>query len=165
MPFIPHTADDIEKMLATIQVDSIHDLFDEIPADLQIPTVNLPKGLSESEIARLMSDRARLDTPLINFAGAGAYDHHIPSAVWQIATRGEFYSAYTPYQAEASQGTLQLLYEYQSMMCALLAMDCSNASLYDGATACVEASLLSTRAYPNRPKKVIVPRTPPPSLP
>ena len=95
----------------------------------------VPPGLSEMEVTRLMHERAEQDGRWLNFVGAGAYEHHIPAAVWQIATRGEFYSAYTPYQAEASQGTLQLLYEYQTMMTSLTGMDVTNASLYDGATA------------------------------
>ena len=111
------------------------------------------------DIARLMQARARADGQPLCFIGAGAYDHHIPAAVWQIAARGEFYSAYTPYQAEASQGTLQLLYEFQSMMTALTALDVSNASLYDGASALAEAVLMAVRA--NRKAKssrVLVPR-------
>lgn len=159
MPFIPHTSEDINQMLATIGINDVRALFDEIPAGIQIPVVNLPDGLSELAITRLMKECAKADKPLSVFAGAGAYEHHIPAAVWQLVGRGEFYSAYTPYQAEASQGTLQLLYEYQSMMCALMAMDCSNASLYDGATACAEAALLAVRAHPSRPKKILVPRT------
>ena len=98
------------------------------------------------EVVRLLTERAAQDGRLQNFIGAGAYEHHIPAPVWAIATRGEFYSAYTPYQAEASQGTLQLIYEYQSMMCALTGMDVSNASLYDGASALAEACLMAVRA-------------------
>ena len=98
------------------------------------------------QIGRLMAERAARDGRQLNFIGAGAYDHHVPAAVWAIVTRGEFYSAYTPYQAEASQGTLQLLYEYQSMMTSLTGMDASNASLYDGATALAEACLMAVRA-------------------
>ena len=103
-------------------------------------------ALSEMEIARLMTERAAIDGRPLNFIGAGAYEHHIPAPVWAIATRGEFYSAYTPYQAEASQGTLQLIYEYQSMMCALTGMEVSNASLYDGASALAEACLMAVRS-------------------
>jgi glycine dehydrogenase subunit 1 len=107
-----------------------------------------------------MQSRARKDGHGVCFIGAGAYDHHIPAAVWQITTRGEFYSAYTPYQAEASQGTLQLLYEYQSMMTALMDMDVSNASLYDGATGVAEAILMAIRGNrKSKSKRVLMPRT------
>jgi glycine dehydrogenase subunit 1 len=161
MPFIPHTEDDVAAMLAAIGADSIEDLFDEIPLDLRAGELkSVPPALSEMEVGRLLAARAREDGQPLCFIGAGAYDHHIPAAVWQIATRGEFYSAYTPYQAEASQGTLQLLYEFQSMMTALTAMDVSNGSLYDGASALAEAILMAVRA--NRrctTGRVLVPRT------
>ena len=133
MPFIPHTEEEVQAMLADIGASSIDDLFDEIPEGLIVTEDDLksiPQGLPEMDVARLMQSRARKDGHGVCFIGAGAYDHHIPAAVWQITTRGEFYSAYTPYQAEASQGTLQLLYEYQSMMTSLMDMDVSNASLY-----------------------------------
>ncbi len=147
MPFIPHTADDVRDMLATVGAPSIDALFDEIPAALRCGDLaGVPPALSEMLIGRLMSERAAQDGRLLNFIGAGAYEHHVPAAVWAIVTRGEFYSAYTPYQAEASQGTLQLLYEYQSMMASLTGMDASNASLYDGATAVAEACLMAVRA-------------------
>ncbi|MGB3135022.1 MAG: aminomethyl-transferring glycine dehydrogenase subunit GcvPA [Candidatus Macondimonas sp.] len=147
MPFIPHTADDVQAMLAAIGVPEIASLFDEIPASLRWTRVEgVPPGLPEMAINRLMRERAARDAADLCFLGAGAYEHHIPAAVWEIATRGEFYSAYTPYQAEASQGTLQLIYEYQSMMTALMAMDVSNASLYDGASALAEAVLMALRA-------------------
>ena len=146
MPFIPHTEKDKQEMLETIGVDSIDDLFSEIPAKLKIKTLeNVPKALSEMEISRLMRERAKLDGLPMCFLGAGAYDHHIPAAVWEITTRGEFYSAYTPYQAEASQGTLQVIYEYQTMITELTGLDVSNASLYDGASALAEASLMAVR--------------------
>jgi glycine dehydrogenase subunit 1 len=152
MPYVPHTETDREQMLARIGVTGIDALFDEIPAALRIDALEgVPSGLSEAEISRLMSERAASDTGITCFIGAGAYDHYIPAAVWDLATRGEFYSAYTPYQAEASQGTLQLIYEYQSMMAALTAMDVSNASLYDGATAFAEACLMAVRG--NRKKR------------
>jgi glycine dehydrogenase subunit 1 len=111
------------------------------------------------EIGQLMQKRSRADGQPLCFIGAGAYEHHIPAAVWQIATRGEFYSAYTPYQAEASQGTLQVLYEFQSMMTALTALDASNASLYDGASALAEAVLMAVRANRKcKTRRVLVPR-------
>ena len=159
MAYIPHTPDDIAGMLKVIGAGSIEDLFDEIPAALRAGTLSLPAPLSEMEIARLMSQRAALDGRPLNFIGAGAYEHHIPAPVWAITTRGEFYSAYTPYQAEASQGTLQLIYEYQSMVCALTGMEVSNASLYDGASALAEACLMAVRA--NRgstSRRILMPR-------
>lgn len=152
MPFIPHTEDDVREMLATIGVPSIEALFDEIPAELRAQELTqVPAALSEMEIGQLMQTRAAQDGRRLNFIGAGAYEHHIPAAVWAIVTRGEFYSAYTPYQAEASQGTLQLLYEYQTMMASLTGLAVSNASLYDGASALSEACLMAVRA--NRKSK------------
>jgi glycine dehydrogenase subunit 1 len=161
MPFIPHTEDDIRDMLGAIGVDSIDALFDEIPAELRCGELEaIPTGLPEMDLARLMTARAREDGQPLCFIGAGAYDHHIPAAVWQLTTRGEFYTAYTPYQAEASQGTLQLLYEYQSMMTALTAMDVSNASLYDGASALAEAVLMAVRANrKSKSNRILLPRT------
>jgi len=146
MPFIPHTEDDIRDMLQRIGAGSIEDLFQEIPPQLRAPPLaGIPDGLPEMDVARLMQERAARDGAPLNFIGAGAYEHHIPAAVWQIATRGEFYSAYTPYQAEASQGTLQLIYEYQTMVSRLTGMEVSNASLYDGASALAEAVLMAVR--------------------
>lgn len=161
MPFIPHTKDDIQSMLATIGANSIDALFDEIPASLRIAGLEgIPPGLSEMEIGRLMSERARLDGRPLSFLGAGAYEHHIPSAVWAITTRGEYYSAYTPYQAEASQGTLQLIYEYQTMISSLTGMQVSNASLYDGGSAVAEAALMAVRAHrKSKSLRVIIPTT------
>jgi glycine dehydrogenase subunit 1 len=161
MPFIPHTPADVADMLAVIGVSSIEDLFDEIPQALKVTALSrVPPAMSEMQVARLMSERAAQDGRPLSFLGAGAYEHHIPAAVWAIATRGEFYSAYTPYQAEASQGTLQVIYEYQSMMCALTGMEVSNASVYDGASSLAEACLTAIRA--NRgssSRRVLVPRT------
>ncbi|MGB5562317.1 MAG: aminomethyl-transferring glycine dehydrogenase subunit GcvPA [Sedimenticolaceae bacterium] len=161
MPFIPHTEEDVRHMLDVIGVDQIDDLFDEIPADLRAKELeHVPVGMSEMEVSALMAARARVDGQPVCFIGAGAYDHHIPAAVWQIATRGEYYSAYTPYQAEASQGTLQLLYEYQSMMTALMAMDVSNASLYDGASGLAEAVLMAVRVNrKSKSRRILVPRS------
>lgn len=161
MPFIPHTEEDVREMLAAIGADSIEALFDEIPAELRNARLSqVPEGVSEMEIARIMQARAAEDGQPLCFAGAGAYEHHIPAAVWELTTRGEFYSAYTPYQAEASQGTLQLLYEYQSMMAGLTGMDVSNASLYDGASALAEAILMAVRSNrKSKSKRILVPRT------
>src|SRR5438105_1848341 len=159
--FIPPTDADVAAILATIGVAGIEDLFDGIPADLRVKSLaGVPPELNEMQIGRLMSERARADGRPLCFIGAGAYEHHIPAAVWALTTRGEFYSAYTPYQAEASQGTLQLIYEYQTMMASLTGMEVSNASLYDGASAVAEASLMAVRA--NRKSKslrILVPRT------
>jgi len=147
MPFIPHTRADTEEMLAAIGADDIDDLFDEIPAELRIDSLDaVPEAMTEMEITRLMRDRAAMDGAPLCFIGAGAYEHHIPQAVWDIATRGEYYSAYTPYQAEASQGTLQTIYEYQSMITALTGLPISNASLYDGASGLAEAALMAVRS-------------------
>jgi len=161
MPFIPHTDDDVKEMLNAIGVSSIEDLFDEIPTELRAKGLNtVPDGLNEMDVARLMRDRAGQDERSLCFAGAGAYEHHIPAAVWELTTRGEFYSAYTPYQAEASQGTLQLLYEYQTMMAGLTGMDVSNASLYDGASSLAEAILMAVRANrKSSSKRILMPRS------
>lgn len=159
MPFIPHTEEDVAEMLASIGAKTIEELFDEIPKELVSDQLTgIPPGLSEMEITRLMMERATKDGFYQNFIGAGAYEHHIPAAVWQITTRGEFYSSYTPYQAEASQGTLQLLYEYQSMMASLTGMDVSNASMYDGATALAEAALMAVRSHKTS-RRILIPQT------
>jgi glycine dehydrogenase subunit 1 len=161
MAFIPHTEADVAAMLAAIGVSRIEDLFDEIPPELRVKSLpGVPDALNEMEVGRLMGERARTDGLTLSFLGAGAYEHHIPAAVWAITTRGEFYSAYTPYQAEASQGTLQLIYEFQSMMARLTLMDVANASMYDGASATAEAALMAVRA--NRKSKsarILVPLT------
>src|SRR5512145_2431410 len=157
MPFIPHSEADIRDMLASIGAANIDALFDEIPPALRSGRLTqVPAGMNEMQVTRLMSERAAQDAPLLNFIGAGAYEHHIPAAVWQIVTRGEFYTAYTPYQAEASQGTLQVLYEYQTMMASLTGMDVSNASLYDGASGLAEAILMAVRAHKTS-RKVLLP--------
>jgi glycine dehydrogenase subunit 1 len=159
MPYIPHTAADVSDMLSVIGVGSVEELFDEIPEALKARVLQgLPDALCEMEVARLLTERAAADGHLLNFIGAGAYEHHIPAPVWAIATRGEFYSAYTPYQAEASQGTLQLIYEYQSMICALTGMQAANASLYDGASALAEACLMAIRAKAAS-RRILMPRT------
>jgi glycine dehydrogenase subunit 1 len=160
MAFIPHTPEDVARMLEVIGVQSIEDLFDEIPAELRAGALGVPPAMGEMEVGRLLTERAARDGRPLNFIGAGAYEHHIPAPVWAITTRGEFYSAYTPYQAEASQGTLQLIYEYQSMICALTGMEVSNASLYDGASALAEASLMAVRANrASNSRRILLPRS------
>ncbi len=146
-------------MLRVIGIDRIEQLFDEIPAELRAHALGgVPPALDEMQVMRLMRARASADREHAVYIGAGAYEHHIPSAVWQIATRGEYYTSYTPYQAEASQGTLQLLYEYQSMMASLTDLDVTNASLYDGASALAEAALMAVRLHKSG-KRIFVPRT------
>jgi glycine dehydrogenase subunit 1 len=152
MPFVPHTEADVTAMLAEIGVADIETLFDEIPTHLANGSLEqVPPGRSELAMLQLMGERAAMDEGYACFLGGGSYDHHIPAAVWDITSRGEFMTAYTPYQAEASQGTLQLIYEYQSMMAALTGMDVSNASVYDGASGLAEAMLMALRG--NRKNK------------
>src|SRR3989338_148797 len=159
MTFIPHTEQDIQSMLASIGAKNIDALFDEIPAALRSGKLTaVGDGLNEMQVTRLMRERAAQDAQPLNFIGAGAYEHHIPAAVWEIATRGEFYTAYTPYHAEASQGTLQVLYEYQTMIASLTGMDASNASLYDGASGLAEAILMAVRAHKTS-RRVLLPAT------
>ncbi|MEQ8858345.1 MAG: aminomethyl-transferring glycine dehydrogenase subunit GcvPA [Pseudomonadales bacterium] len=147
MPFIPHTADEERAMLTEIGVDTIEALFDEIPADMRAGVLNhVPPGVSEMEMRRDLADRAARDDAGLCFLGAGCYDHYVPGAVWDLTSRGEFMTAYTPYQAEASQGTLQLIYEFQTMMANLTGLDVSNASVYDGASGLAEAVLMAVRA-------------------
>lgn len=146
MSFIPHTPEETQEMLDVIGVQQIEELFDEIPQSIRIDGFDkIPTALTEMELTRLMQARSAQDKVYLNFIGAGAYEHHIPAAVWELASRGEFLTAYTPYQAEASQGTLQLLYEFQTMIANLMAMEVSNASLYDGASALAEAILMAVR--------------------
>jgi glycine dehydrogenase subunit 1 len=148
---------EVRAMLETIGVDRVEQLFDEIPPELRTEQLTgVPETVSEMEVARLMNARAARDGMPLSFLGAGAYEHHIPAAVWEIVTRGEFYSAYTPYQAEASQGTLQVVYEYQTMMANLMAMDVSNASLYDGASGLAEACLMAVRAQRKASRRILV---------
>jgi len=161
MPFIPHTANDVQQMLAEIDSPSIESLFDEIPKNLRKElSTKIPEGLSELAVVKLMREYAEQDVSSLCFIGAGAYEHYIPAAVWDIVGRGEYMTAYTPYQAEASQGTLQLLYEYQTMMASLTGMDVSNASMYDGASALAEAVLMAVRANrQTKSRRILVPKT------
>ena len=152
MPFVPHTSSQVQDMLRRLGAGSVLDLYGEIPGTLlrNEPPRIFP-GLDEAGVGRIARDRARRNEPLLCFAGGGAYEHHIPAAIWDIAARGEFYSNYTPYQPEAAQGSLQLTYEYQTMIAGLTGMDVANASLYDGATAFAEACLMAVRC--NRKSK------------
>jgi glycine dehydrogenase subunit 1 len=140
--FAPHTPSEIEEMLSAIGLSSLDGLFDQIPPTVRLDgRLGLPDGVSELEIVedlRRLAARNRDLDEVVCFAGAGAYDHYIPSVVWALAARSEFSTAYTPYQPELSQGVLQALFEFQSMVCELTGMEVSNASLYDGATALVE---------------------------
>jgi len=158
MPFIPHTDAELTAMLTEIGLTDPNDLWDEIPKHLRLKhLLPLPEALSEQALLRLLSERAARDSYQLNFIGAGAYEHHIPAAVWDIAGRGEWLTAYTPYQAEASQGTLQMLYEYQTMMADLTGMDAANASLYEGASALAEAALMAVRAQTRDAKRILIP--------
>lgn len=149
--YCPHTPQEIQEMLAAIGVKSIEELFAPIPAELRAKTFNLPPGMSEFEAyAALQSLAADNEQNLSLFIGAGFYDHLIPAVVDHLAGRAEFYTAYTPYQPECSQGTLQALFEYQSAICRLTGLEVSNASLYDGATALAEAALMAMRVTGRR---------------
>jgi glycine dehydrogenase subunit 1 len=159
MKFIPHTDADRREMLATIGVDSIDALFDVVPAQKRFPTLNLPEPLTEMEaMGELKSIAAANDSAddFVSFLGAGAYHHYIPSGVDAILRRGEYYTAYTPYQPEISQGTLQAIFEYQSLIVGLTGMEVSNASHYDGATALAEAVNMARVIHRGTRKKVIL---------
>jgi glycine dehydrogenase subunit 1 len=159
MSYIPHTEIERQQMLATIGATTIEDLFDAVPASHRFPKIDIPAPLSEMEIAAEMQALAEANEHAGDFAlfrGAGAYHHFIPSIVNHILLRGEFYTAYTPYQPEMSQGTLQATYEYQSMMCALTGMDAANASHYDGATSLAEAVTVALDVTRHKRKKILL---------
>lgn len=144
--FLAHNQNTRKQMLESISADSIEDLFSQIPPQACVQNLDLPEALSEMQVQKEIKLLARKNkTDVISFLGAGAYNHFIPAAINQIAQRWEFLTAYTPYQPEISQGTLQVMYEFQSMICNLCGMEVSNASVYDGATACAEAILMSVR--------------------
>ncbi|MCX5777953.1 MAG: aminomethyl-transferring glycine dehydrogenase subunit GcvPA [Elusimicrobia bacterium] len=148
MEYIPSNPAEVKEMLASIGASGIDELFAPIPASARIEKLHLPDGISEHALVKRFQTLAAKNRSLDNlvcFRGAGVYDHFIPTLVEDIISRPEFYTAYTPYQAEASQGTLQTIFEYQSMICALTGLDVANASLYDGATAVAEAVLLAMR--------------------
>ncbi|MFA6447880.1 MAG: aminomethyl-transferring glycine dehydrogenase subunit GcvPA [bacterium] len=155
MPYIPHTDAERKEMLGSLGLDSIDGLFDYIPKSLAPKSFDLPKGKSEFEVQRrLQALAAKNATELVCFVGGGFYDHYVPAAVDAIVSRSEFYTAYTPYQPEISQGTLQAIYEYQTAICRLTGMEVANASLYDGGTALYEASMMAVRSTGRR--KIVV---------
>ena len=160
MTYIPISPKERDAMLETIGVKSLDDLFDVVPAKHRFPKLNLPPALTEMEALDELSGLAQANEnvreDLVSFLGAGMYNHYIPSVVDHILRRGEFYTAYTPYQPEISQGTLQAIFEYQSLMAALTGMDVSNASHYDGATATAEAVSLAHAQFRGKRKKVVV---------
>jgi glycine dehydrogenase subunit 1 len=160
MSYIPHTDDDTKIMLKEIGVKTIDDLFDEIPSNLRCEHFNLPEGQNEMMMLKAAEHLAAKNINGLCFLGAGSYEHHIPAAVWDITSRGEFLTAYTPYQAEASQGTLQLLYEFQTMIAELTGMEVANASMYDGASALAEAILMSVRIQKHQTHhRILIPYT------
>lgn len=160
MRFLPHTPDDVRTMLDVVGVSNVADLFTDIPATLRASaTIDLPAGLPELEVRRRMEELAARNRAAQGrcFLGAGAYPHFIPAVVDQILQRAEFYSAYTPYQPEVSQGTLQAIFEFQTLVAMLLDMEVANASMYDGASATAEAVLMAARLRPKR-RRVLVSR-------
>ncbi len=160
--YTPHSPQEIEEMLNVIGIKSVEDLFEKVPAKYRYPDLDLPQGLTEMEVAAELNEIAAANASsdeFISFLGAGAYNHYIPSVVDAILSRGEFYTAYTPYQPEVSQGTLQSIFEYQSLMTELTGMDISNASHYDGATAAAEAANLAYHNFRGKRKNVLVTRS------
>jgi glycine dehydrogenase subunit 1 len=160
MTYIPISPTEREAMLALVGVKEMEDLFNAVPAKLRFPKLDLPAALTEmeaaSELGELSSGNENVRTDLVSFLGAGAYNHYIPAAVDHILRRGEFYTAYTPYQPEISQGTLQAIFEYQSLICALTGMEVSNASHYDGATSVAEAANMAYAQFRGKRTRVVI---------
>ncbi len=159
MTYIPHSPKERDEMLATIGVEKLEDLFQAIPAAHRYPALNLPAALTEMEAAtelREIAESNETTNELLSFLGAGVYNHYIPAAIDHILQRGEFYTAYTPYQPEISQGTLQAIFEYQSMMAQLTGMDVANASHYDGATAVAEAVNMALAQFRGKRKRIVM---------
>ncbi len=160
MNYVPHSEAERQEMLASLGLKSLDELFEVVPAQVRFPELNLPKALSELEATRLLGQLSALNVELgscPSFLGAGAYRHYVPSVVGHMAGRSEFYTAYTPYQPEVSQGTLQVVYEFQSLMCELFGMEVANASMYDGASALAEAALMAVNVTGRR--KIVMPAT------
>ncbi len=155
MPYIPHTDDDLRKMLDCIGVKTMDDLFADIQPSMRPQSFDLPKGRTEEDVCHQLETLAAKNSPnVVSFLGAGFYDHYIPKAVDALTSRGEFYTAYTPYQPESSQGTLQAIFEFQTAITRLLGMDCTNASVYDGGSAIFEAMMMAIRQ--TRRSKIII---------
>lgn len=158
MPFIPHTEREVKEMLQAIGETDIESLFSEIPDNLKVKkALDLPSGMTEMQMSQHAKMRGSENNLMTCYLGAGSYDHFIPACVWDLTSRGEFMTAYTPYQAEASQGNLQLLWEYQTMMASLMGLPVSNASLYDGASALAESVLMALRTRRKKTMSVWVP--------
>ena len=160
-PYLPNTPEDVKNMLDVIGLQSTEDLFQSIPENLRVKgDLNLPKSKSEIEVRRMVSALAAKNESvdeMVCFLGAGSYDHYIPSIIKTLVSRSEFYTAYTPYQPEISQGTLQSVFEYQSMMCALTGMEVSNVSMYDAPTAAAEGVILAS--VQTKRRKILVSET------
>jgi len=159
MPYVPHSNRDREAMLAAIGLQSIAELFEDVPEQARFPNLDLPSALSEMEVRKelgILSSLNLTTTDYPSFLGAGASHHFVPAVVDALISRGEFYTAYTPYQPEISQGTLQAIFEYQTMICALTGMEISNASHYDGATATAEAVITAINAKRMKRRKIIL---------
>jgi len=159
MTYVPHTEAERRAMLASIGVESVEDLFDDVPTGYRFPAVDLPEPLSELEVMAELREISETNADLQHnacFLGAGAYHHFVPSIVDHVISRSEFYTSYTPYQPEISQGTLQSIFEYQTMICELTGMDVSNASHYDGATALAEAVIMALSVARGKRSKVVM---------
>lgn len=158
MAFLPHTEADRKKMLAAVGIDSLNDLFADVPAGLRFPDLDLPAAISEMEVMEELTELSGRNVDaheFMSFLGAGAYDHFIPSVVDHVLRRSEFYTAYTPYQPEVSQGTLQAIFEFQSHVCRLTGMEVANASVYDGATALAEAVAMALTQHRGRRSRIV----------
>ncbi len=160
-PYIPNTKDDEQRMLEVIGVNSVEDLFSDVPEDVKLNRdLDLAPSMSELEVASYLTKLSKSNSTIDDltcFLGAGAYDHYIPSIVGHITSRSEFYTSYTPYQAEISQGTLQYIFEYQTLICNLTGMDVSNASLYDVGTAVAEAAFMVSNI--TRRNEIVISKT------
>ena len=159
MAYIPHTDLERKEMLAAVGLTSLDELYQAVPAEIRFPDLDLPEGISELEVSQELQEMAEANVDTRHFAcflGAGAYNHFIPAAVDHMLRRGEFYTAYTPYQPEISQGTLQAIFEYQSLICNLTGMQVSNASHYDGATALAEAAILALNHHRGKRTRLVL---------